>query len=86
MNSIPDLSKVEMSALIVSARPPSGPGTASNLLIVGIEIPDASARALCDQPNNALAALICSVDTFGIGIDRPFMILLVSILLCCNYR
>jgi hypothetical protein len=52
---------------LVSGRPPSSPPAASSRFIVGIETPDASPIASCDQPNNSRAALICLIDTFGIG-------------------
>jgi hypothetical protein len=47
------------------------PDAASSLFTVGMETPDALARSFWDQPSSARAALICSIDTFGIDIVRP---------------
>jgi hypothetical protein len=66
MNSTPAFSSAAMIFSPVSGRPPSSPPVASSRFIVGIETPDASAIASCDQPNNSRAALICLIDTFGI--------------------
>jgi hypothetical protein len=70
-NSIPPSLSADRSASRVSARPPTSPSAASNLLIVGTEMPDRAARSSCDQPSSALAALIWRIATFGIDIPLP---------------
>jgi hypothetical protein len=65
-------------AVAVSDRPPSGPVFASSRLMVGDDIPDASARSFCDQRSKARAAFTCSIDTFGIDTDLHLMLILLA--------
>jgi len=66
MNSTPAASRAAIIFCVVAVRPPSTPSSASSLLTVGIETPEASAICSCDHATNARAALICLIDTFSI--------------------
>lgn len=52
----------------------------SSRLIVGSEMPDAALRSTCDQRKSARAALTCSIDTFGIDIEIPEVLILKVLL------
>ena len=64
MNSMPLASRASLISCAVVPLPPIMPPCASSRLMVCTDFPDDSASWLCDQPNKARAALICTTANF----------------------